>query len=64
MLIMIGGQSKRMAGGNKSLIQFNNKNLLDRFLERIKPQIKNIIINCKQTILSKLKHVKRRSSLL
>jgi molybdopterin-guanine dinucleotide biosynthesis protein A len=46
VLIMIGGQSKRMGGGIKSLIQFNNKNLLDRILERIKPQIKNIIINC------------------
>ena len=45
-LIMIGGQSKRMGGGNKSLIKFNNKKIFDKILERIKPQIKNIIINC------------------
>ena len=45
-LLMIGGQSKRMGGGIKSFIEFNNKTLIDRILDRIKPQIKNIIINC------------------
>ena len=45
-LIMIGGQSRRMGGGVKSFIEFNNKNLFDRILERAKPQIKKIIINC------------------
>jgi len=45
-IIMIGGQSKRMGGGIKSLLEFNNKNIFDRIIERIKPQIKNIIINC------------------
>lgn len=45
-LIMIGGQSKRMGGGIKSFIEFNNKNLFDRILERTKPQIEKIIINC------------------
>ena len=45
-LIMIGGQSKRMGGGIKSFIKFNNKNIFDRILDKIKPQIKKIIINC------------------
>ena len=45
-LIMIGGQSTRMGGGVKSLIKFNNKNIFDRILKSIKPQIQNIIINC------------------
>ena len=45
-LIMIGGQSRRMGGGIKSFIEFNHKNLFDRILERTKPQIKRIIINC------------------
>lgn len=45
-LIMIGGQSKRMGGGIKSFIQFNDKTLFDRILERVKPQINKIIINC------------------
>tara|TARA_B110000196_G_C20940629_1_gene564425 strand:- start:120 stop:740 length:621 start_codon:yes stop_codon:yes gene_type:complete len=45
-VIMIGGQSKRMGGGIKSFIEFNNKSIFDRIIERIKPQIKKIIINC------------------
>jgi len=45
-LIMIGGQSKRMGGVNKSFIEFNNKKIFDKILERIKPQIENIIVNC------------------
>ena len=45
-LIMIGGQSKRMGGGIKSFLEFNNKSLFDRILERTKPQIDRIIINC------------------
>ena len=45
-LIMIGGQSRRMGGGIKSFIEFNNKSIFDRILERTKPQIKKIIVNC------------------
>ena len=45
-LIMIGGQSKRMGGGIKSLLKFNNKNIFDRILEKLTPQIQKIIINC------------------
>ena len=45
-LIMIGGQSKRMGGGIKSFIKFNDKSLFDRILERTKPQISKIILNC------------------
>jgi molybdenum cofactor guanylyltransferase len=47
-LIMIGGESKRMGGGIKSFIKFNNKTLFDRILYRVKPQIQNIIINSNQ----------------
>ena len=45
-VIMIGGQSTRMGGGIKSFIEFNNKNIFDRILERTKPQLNKIIINC------------------
>ena len=45
-LIMIGGQSRRMGGGIKSFVEFNNISLFDRILNRTKPQIKKIIINC------------------
>jgi len=44
--IMIGGQSKRMGGGIKSLQEFNKKKIFDRILEKISPKIEKIIINC------------------
>ena len=43
---MIGGQSRRMGGGIKSFIKFNNKNIFDRILERVKSQTNKIVINC------------------
>ena len=46
LLIMIGGQSKRMGGGIKSFIEFNEKTIFDRIVEITKPQIKKIIISC------------------
>ena len=48
VLIMIGGQSKRMGGGIKSYIKFNNKNIFDRILEKIEPQINHVVINCNE----------------
>ena len=45
-LIMIGGQSKRIGGGIKSFIEFNNKYLFDRIFERIKPQVNQVLVNC------------------
>ena len=45
-VIMIGGQSQRMGGGVKSFIEFNNKSIFDKILERIQPQNKKIIVNC------------------
>ena len=46
VLIMLGGQSKRMGGGIKTFNEFNNKNIFDRILERARPQCESIIINC------------------
>ena len=48
LLIMIGGQSKRMGGGIKSFIKINNKNIFDRILDKTKPQINKIVINCNE----------------
>ena len=46
-LIMIGGQSKRMGGGIKSFLKnLMIKILFDRILERTRPQISKMIINC------------------
>ena len=44
-VILTGGLSSRMGGGIKSLKKFNNKNIFDRILETISPQIEKIIIN-------------------
>ena len=44
--IMVGGQSKRMGGGIKSLQAFNKKVIFDRILKKISPEVDKIIINC------------------
>ena len=46
VLIMIGGQSRRMGGGIKSFIELDGKSIFDRIITIIKPQIKKIIISC------------------
>ena len=45
-MIMLGGQSKRMGGGIKSLMEFNNKVIFERIFQRLKPQINKIFVNC------------------
>ena len=57
LLILIGGQSKRMGGGIKSFMLFNNKKIFDRILEKIEPQIDKIIVNFneKEEILNRYK---------
>ena len=45
LVILAGGLSSRMGGGIKSFKKFNNKTILDRIVERVTPQIKQIIIN-------------------
>jgi len=44
-LIMIGGESKRLGGGIKSFLVFNNKSIFERILLKLSPQIEKIIIN-------------------
>ena len=48
VLIMLGGKSTRMGGGIKSLIEFNNKNIFERILNKVQPQINKIIVNCNE----------------
>lgn len=45
-VIMIGGQSKRLGGGIKSFIEFNERKIFDRIFEKTRLQIDQIIINC------------------
>ena len=45
VVILAGGLSLRMGGGIKSLKKFNKRNIIERILERIKPQANYILIN-------------------
>ena len=44
-VILTGGLSTRMGGGNKTLKKFNNKFIFDRVFEKISSQSKKILIN-------------------
>ena len=55
-LIMIGGKSRRMGGGIKSLMSFNNENIFDKIIKRLKPQTNNIIVNCNEHDVNLMKY--------
>lgn len=44
-LILAGGRSNRMGGGDKSLMQLGGRPLLAHVLDRIRPQVSSILIN-------------------
>ena len=44
-LILAGGLSRRMGGGDKALIQVEGQSLLDRTIERLRPQVGPMILN-------------------
>ena len=44
-LIMAGGQSRRMGGGDKSLRGLAGRPILDRIIERVRPQVGPILLN-------------------
>lgn len=44
-VVMAGGLSRRMGGGDKFDIKLNGKSLLDRVVERALPQVDRLIIN-------------------
>ncbi len=43
--VLAGGQSRRMGGGDKSLLDLGGKSMLDIILARLSPQVPNIILN-------------------
>ncbi len=45
-LILAGGLSRRMGGGAKFLEEMGGKSLLDHVIERVKPQVSEILISC------------------
>jgi molybdopterin-guanine dinucleotide biosynthesis protein A len=44
-LILAGGLSRRMGGGDKCLIQVEGQSLLDRTIDRLRPQVGPMILN-------------------
>ncbi|MBN9670288.1 molybdenum cofactor guanylyltransferase MobA [Labrenzia aggregata] len=43
--VLAGGQSRRMGGGDKSLMDLGGKTMLEMVLERLGPQVPEIILN-------------------
>jgi molybdopterin-guanine dinucleotide biosynthesis protein A len=44
-LVLAGGRSSRMGGGDKSLALLRGRSLLSHLLERIEPQVSSLLIN-------------------
>lgn len=45
-VILAGGQSRRMGGGDKCLLPINGKSILQRTIERAKSQVSTLLFNC------------------
>ena len=48
IIILLGGKSKRMGGGNKSLLKINGVKIFDKILNKLLPKTNKIIINCNE----------------
>lgn len=44
-LLLAGGLSRRMGGGDKTLRQIGGKTILDRVIERMRPQVSALVLN-------------------
>jgi molybdopterin-guanine dinucleotide biosynthesis protein A len=44
-LLLAGGQSRRMGGGDKTLRLLRGKTILERVIERLRPQVAALVIN-------------------
>ncbi|MBM3548693.1 MAG: molybdenum cofactor guanylyltransferase MobA [Alphaproteobacteria bacterium] len=44
-VLLAGGQSSRMGGGDKSLRLLGGRSILDRVVERVRPQVGRLILN-------------------
>jgi molybdenum cofactor guanylyltransferase len=44
-LLLAGGQSRRMGGGDKSLRLLGRQTLLDRVIDRVRPQVAALVLN-------------------
>ena len=44
-LVLAGGLARRMGGGDKALIRIGDETILQRALDRLKPQVSGIVLN-------------------
>ena len=44
-IVLAGGTSSRMGGGDKCLLPLGGRPLLDHVIERLRPQIGSLVIN-------------------
>lgn len=44
-VLLAGGQSRRMGGGDKCLLEVGGKSLLNHVIERLQPQVDTLILN-------------------
>ena len=49
-IILAGGEGKRMDGEDKGLVLYNNKPLIKSVIEKIEPQVNNIVISANRNI--------------
>jgi len=49
-IILAGGEGQRMGGVDKGLMQWHNKPLIQHVIERLAPQVDEIIISCNRNI--------------
>lgn len=47
-VILAGGQSRRMGGGDKFLLEFEHRPLIDHVIERAHPQVESLLLNINQ----------------
>src|SRR5262245_11584738 len=44
-VLLAGGQSRRMGGGDKGLLQLDGKSMLQHVIERLAPQVNALVLN-------------------
>src|SRR5690348_16679006 len=44
-VLLAGGQSRRMGGGDKALRMLGRQTLLDRVIDRVRPQVAALVLN-------------------
>ena len=44
-VLLAGGLSRRMGGGDKNLLQLDGQSILSRAIDRVKPQVQTLILN-------------------